>query len=403
MKIKQQGMALTVSLVLLVGALVVAVGGLQTAQLEEASTGNNRASANALMAAEYGASEQLAALKSSGQGPSDFSDCTGSPSYGGLQSVSNTQDATAGFRVETCRSGVDAIRITVQGEAGQIVRTIQIGYTQADSTFLGLSTINFPGHINSFDAPNSNSFIVEGAVDESVSGGQRPAISTHSPDDDPSDPSDSDYDTVVNAIEGAGREDNYNGGISTEVSESLLTDPAAFSQFVADIKSYANDPGNSNGQVISEIDTTGNDKTNLDNMITVVEGDLTLSGNASGSGILIVEGDYGTSGTPQFDGLIIVQGDTFGISGGGHGGMNGALIMAPMPLVTTTDEQGNTQTNYSDADVVTNGGGNAAYSYDADALTAAFNLLPTSLQQEWMSNNVSTYAETEVTSWQELL
>jgi hypothetical protein len=54
--------------------------------------------------------------------------------------------------------------------------------------------------------------------------------------------------------------------------------------------------------------------------ITHVDGDLHLSGTASGYGVLVVDGDLKISGQYQFFGLIIVKGDTM-ITGGGEAGV----------------------------------------------------------------------------------
>ncbi|SDM54429.1 hypothetical protein SAMN05192555_114116 [Franzmannia pantelleriensis] len=386
MKNKQRGMTLIVSLTLMSLALVLGVSGLQSARVEETAAGSNRSSANAQMAAEFGASQRLTSVK--GNSISSLPACSNPPSLGETISVSNAQDSTVGYQHETCRLDNETARITSRGLAGDLNRTIQVVYIDPDSSFLGLSALNFPAQVNPFSAPSSNSFIVEGAVEDSVDSGSLPAISTAG------------QQSYIESQIGDDRIDNYSGGISNEISESILTDAAKFSEFVESLKVYAADT-TANGGAGQQISSISNG-TNLGNasapMITYVTGDASVQGNASGAGILIVDGDYGTSGTPGFDGLIIVLGDTFGITGGGNGGLSGALILAPME-----DSEDGEAKQFSDATVSSSGGGNASYSHDAEALSAAFNLLPESLQLFWRDNNQSTNVTPGVASWIETI
>lgn len=394
---KNKGLALVSTLLLTSLAALLAVTGLQSSRVEEQAAGANRASASALMAAEYGAAEaiqlidednlcfSLSDVEISG---SQYSDLI----YGYRVGIPKVPDGIE----DDCADSPSVLRVIANGQAVEgMVRTVMVDlivdFISSSSDFGDLSPLNFPGPIDDFDAPNSNAFLVEGVVEDNIDGGNRPAIATSS---------DEQTNLILEAILGVGREHNYTGGIESvlapppdgEDGGSILSHPDKFSQFLTQLKDYAG--SSDHGQVLSSVSKHSNLGSTDSPMITFVEGNLSLQGNASGAGILVVEGDYGTAGTPQFEGLVIVLGDTFSITGGGQGGLNGALILAPMDEVT--DDDGNTSVVYSGAEVVTSGGGNANYSYDAGMLNMAFNMMSEELRDFWNANNESLYQDPDV-------
>lgn len=383
MKKNQRGMALIVSLSLMTMALILGVSSMQTARVEEAAAGSNRAAANALMAAEFGASAQLDAISSDHL--SDHPSCGSSYNFGDAISVNNSQDQTAAYRHETCSDlAREVIRVTVEGVTGDVARVLRVEMKieSVDSTFTTLASINLAAKVSSFEAPSSNSFVVEGLIDDKFKGGALPAITTNGQK--------SDIEAQIDRI------DNYKGGISDEVGNSILADVNEFFGFVEELKAHAEVIGR-------DFDATSDDyKKDLGSTnspkITYVKGDMSMTGNASGAGILLVDGDYGNSGTPYFEGLVIVLGDTFGISGGGNGGLSGALITAPMEDSTEGDKQ------FASTVVVSEGGGNADYSHDPAALSSAFNLLPEELQDLWRTKNTTIFLPPtrSVASWTEV-
>lgn len=387
MKKKQEGMALIVSLSLMTMALILGVSSMQTSRVEEAAAGSNRAAANALMAAEFGASVQLEAI--SDKNLSDYTSCGASFSLANTTSVNNSQDQTAAYSYEICSDlDEDVVRVTVEGVAGDISRIMQVEMKikSAESDFETLAAINLAANVSSFNAPNSNAFVVEGLVDDKFQGGALPAITTNG------------QKSYLESQIGSDRIDNYDGGISDEIGNSILSDANEFFEFIEGLKAYAE----SIGRDFDAISTTGDDKTDLGSKnspkITYVKGDMSMTGNASGAGILVVDGDYGTSGTPYFEGFVIVLGDTFGISGGGNGGLSGALIAAPMEDSAEGGKQ------FASTNVATSGGGNADYSHDPVALSAAFDLLPEELQDLWISKNTTIFLPParSVASWAEV-
>lgn len=375
MQKRQRGSALIVSLVLVTAALMVGVSGMQSARIEESASGNRRAGAGAYMAAEYGADEALKTVSFASLGKGDCTIDSGS--------VGNPQ-AVVSYSYEVCKStGGGVATINAQGSVGGVVREVMIEYILS-SGFLGLSPINLPTPLSAFDAANSNAFVVEGQTSEGADGGGLPAISTQG------------YKSYVEGEIGSNRIENYSGGISDAVSESIFQNPDDFQKFINAVRDHAVST-NRNFTTPSGVDTYGT--TTLDGApsseLTYIDGDFTMSGNWSGRGLLVVDGDFDVSGTPYYEGLVIVLGNNYSLSGGGGGGINGAMIMAPTDTSTSP-------VTYESADITVSGGGNADYVYDGDTLDDAFELLSgTDAEDLWNNNNVSTHSVDVISSWRE--
>lgn len=397
MNSRDRGVALASTLVIVSVAALVAVVGVQNSRFSESVAGANRASSAALMAAELGVAEAMGLIDVNNR------------VVDGVGTIEGAQFDGLVYEYATEDLGGSLIRVVAGGRAGQGIERalevqVELVVLGADVDFGELSPLNFPGDVDGFQAPNSDSFLVEGVVEDSVDGGARPAIAVNSQEQ-------ADY--IFGEIQGVGRENNYTGGIEPVLAGgddgggSILSNPDKFSEFLGMLKAFA--ASDSSGQIVSNVVTDGNpsSRTNLGTvdspMITFVEGDFSAKGNVYGAGILVVEGNYGISGTPQFEGLVIVLGTTFGITGGGQGGLNGALVLAPME--TVLDDDGVESVVYSEANVVTSGGGNANYSYSAERLNMAFNMMPESLRDFWNENNDSLYqdggVEMIVHSWRE--
>lgn len=109
--------------------------------------------------------------------------------------------------------------------------------------------------------------------------------------------------------------------------------------------------------------------------ITYVNGDLDLGGSPEGHGILVVNGDLAWNGTSQFYGLVIVLGESVTVTGGGNGGVEGSFVMAPV------GESGGA--SFGDVSLGFHGrgngngagGGNQLYKHDCDQLGVAQGLL----------------------------
>lgn len=98
-------------------------------------------------------------------------------------------------------------------------------------------------------------------------------------------------------------------------------------------------------------------------------GNLTLSGNITGYGILVVRGTYSPSGTVGWNGIILVigQGNVQG-TGGGNNSYNGAVFIAQ-----TRDSSGNLLNNLGAPTFDWSGGGGNGIFYNSCSINNATN------------------------------
>jgi len=95
--------------------------------------------------------------------------------------------------------------------------------------------------------------------------------------------------------------------------------------------------------------------------ITVVNGDLTFSGNTTGYGILVVTGQLTFSGSNGWRGVILVIGQgTIQQSGGGNNEFDGAVLVAK-----TLNSSGQPLATLGSPVVNWNGGGGNGVYYDS--------------------------------------
>jgi hypothetical protein len=94
--------------------------------------------------------------------------------------------------------------------------------------------------------------------------------------------------------------------------------------------------------------------------ITVVNGDLNISGNSTGYGILVVTGNLTFSGTVGWRGIVLVIGQgSFTYGGGGNNQFDGAIFIAK-----TRDSSGNLLSTLGAPSVNWGGGGGDGIHYD---------------------------------------
>ncbi len=94
--------------------------------------------------------------------------------------------------------------------------------------------------------------------------------------------------------------------------------------------------------------------------ITVVNGDLNMSGNSTGYGILVVTGNLTLGGTVGWRGIVLVIGQgSFTYGGGGNNQFDGAIFVAK-----TKDASGNELSALGAPSVNWGGGGGDGIHYD---------------------------------------
>jgi hypothetical protein len=223
------------------------------------------------------------------------------------------------------------------------------------------SALTMDGSGATYDSPTSNGFQISGVDKRSCGGSALPSLPGVGASDNSS----------VTAITGAipgNRAVNYtgSGGTAPDV-ENLNSPPNTLApqwQTVGGINSVDSLIDVAATQTYNGSVSGISLGTDAAPQITVVNGDLTLGGGASGSGILMVTGTLNLNGLVTFHGIVLVIGQGIvNVSGGGGGEFDGAFFVA-----RTVDSSGNPlPDNSAPAAPLVNwagGGGNGIY-YDS--------------------------------------
>lgn len=189
-----------------------------------------------------------------------------------------------------------------------------------------------PGEIGSVSGPNSDALSLDGACGAAVvtEPGQEGTFKSG----------------IRDRVLG-----NFDGGVVGDQMGSPWNDPIALAEFVFWVKlglptgSSAADAGVGDSSVrglyIDEDDFNGgNDAfgTEANPQITYIDGNASFGGNASGAGIMIVRGTLEWNGTPKFDGLLISLGGGFDVGGGGRGGnAAGSMVITSLESTNAKD------------------------------------------------------------------
>jgi hypothetical protein len=273
---------------------------------------------------------------------------------GSQQLLANQVSANPTFQVYT----VTALAVTPSGGR----RMLQYNISPVGLNLNFPSALTFDGPGASFSGPSSNPFTASGG-DLSGTGGE-PA-SCNNVAQTPAKfalgaTSSADATTVAGGIPG-NRTSHYSGaGASTpsvgDISASLpLSEqtPAGLDALVQQISGVANN-------VIAGPVSTVPLGTAAAPQITVVNGDLSMSGNSTGYGLLVVTGNLSFSGTVGWRGVILVIGQgSFTYGGGGNNQFDGALFVAK-----TRDALGVELATLGAPSVSWNGGGGDGIHYD---------------------------------------
>lgn len=262
-------------------------------------------------------------------------------------------------------------RRMVQTEISRLVGTLP--------TFPAAVTLDGPGSTLTppFDAPNSNPFHIDGNDHGGCGGANQSAVGViNAPTQT----------LVVDAIP-SNRLDHYTGVSGTTpaidilsvpptpgntatpgtrpVLDPSLTTPAQIESLISGITQAA-DPTN----VYTGAQTDINIGSQASPQITVVNGDLTMTGTTRGGGILLVTGTLTMSGNSGFYGVILVLGKgVFVGNGGGNGQYDGAVIVAH-----TRDTNGNVLSSLGTPIMDWNGGGGNGFYYNTCAINSARNV-----------------------------
>ena len=161
-----------------------------------------------------------------------------------------------------------------------------------------------------YNSPNSNPFHISGVDANSCGQTAKPSLPAIGVYDDPQNPTTPTAQSEVSAAIPSGRTGNYVGsGATTPDVQDIYTDlgdtnsPANFESFANSVASVATNTYNPPAGTAATSVNLGSATTPT---ITVVNGDLTLSGNPSGTGILLVTGTLTMSGNFSWNGVILV-------------------------------------------------------------------------------------------------
>lgn len=247
--------------------------------------------------------------------------------------------------------------------------------------------ITLAGPSPNFVFPNSNNFTVNGNDANTCSQGLAPAKPAIGVYDDPNNPTNPTAQSdVINAL---GKPQNYIGAGSAPDVEDVYTaiggasvTPSSLNSFVQDLESHATSP------VLTGTATSL--PTTTSSSITIVDGNLTLSGNPTGSGILVVTGTMTFSGNFNWNGLVLVIGQgTIVHNGGGNMYIDGAMYIAQ-----TEDASGNLLPAVGNPNFTWNGGGTNQVTYDhclADNLLMPYEGKPSNYPLQILSTRMLNF------------
>jgi Tfp pilus assembly protein PilX len=276
-------------------------------------------------------------------------------------------DGTQQFRGDQVPAGsnpyqvfeVTALAVTPSGSQ----RMVQY-VTSANSLNLTFpSALTFDGPAPVYNAPHSNPFSTNGN-DRSGSNGlagctvpaqpAKPAIGVVSTPD---------ISTVQSGIP-SNRLDHYVGAGGTpsvaNVSSVLPSNEQSVSSLNSLVQTITQSANNVLTGPVSGL-TAAQLGSATSPQITVVNGDLSISGNNTGYGLLVVTGTLSFSGSNGWRGVVLVIGQgNLQVSGGGNNEFDGAILVAK-----TLDAAGNPLASLGTPTVGWNGGGGNGIYYDS--------------------------------------
>lgn len=396
---KQNGIALILSLLILVTMTIIGVSALSGTNMQERMAGNTYLQAQAFEAASAGVAQSLEfkedyfpAGKSCNASTTNewFADWEDSGSIGdatlmqrmyclpfkvddsgpvagyelfvlnrGVVSVDNQTVAEREVEVRIGRFGNDEPRCNSSAMCFPLQPDITLDPDCGDASASDFCTCNFGkggSSTNPFNGFNSNAFSVIGQELGEIGHGPAMSLSPNLKKAFECEVTGGSTDEQCDSSGGTNkcsRLGNYLGGTAgSEEFGSPWDDPQLTFDFVSELYFERSE-----------------------DFITYVEGDHSMGGSDSGNGIIVVEGDLEWNGTPNFDGLIIVLGGSFNVKGSGQGG-DGAgsvvvLDLEPKPSDQSEDSQG-VPTFGGDFSMEFAGGGTASYSFGCTELWDAW-------------------------------
>jgi hypothetical protein len=246
-------------------------------------------------------------------------------------------------------------------------------FVQEDATLQALSfpfpaALTIAGPTPSFSAAHSNNYQISGLDGSTGPGCPAPVNTTAVGVDNATDAS--------GIASGLPKPNNYPGvlaspdvsGITLPLSEQT---PAQLEATVAQIEGQADYVVQGPATSLPNYGTAANPVTVVvDGANNGADGNLTLSGNITGYGLLVVRGTYTASGNVGWNGVVLVigQGNVQG-NGGGNNSYNGAMFVAQ-----TRNSSGTLLSNFGSGTYNWNGGGGNGITYNSCDVSSALTL-----------------------------
>ena len=389
---RETGIALVMSLILLAVITLISTSSMNAAINKERVAASQKQVTDALMAAEIGLAAAVETFYDDGfvwnnnSGERVFNaqytieNIMGSSEFVSM-SAHNRPDLE--WQIEHIEhqfiiAGVEQLTVRSVGKrSGSIAeRRVEFDIIVPNTLFIDPpAPLTLAGYVHSFAAGGSAQFKVIGEVaDADLTLPGTPAIVVNDTDA-------TTLTTVTTAIQNApDRTSNYTGasgksGITSAVIEQTLGDfwgdANALRNFVEMAKlfgtTYPNDTvfdSNDGFNIGHYTDSNHNEW-----VISLVEGNATITGNRSGAGVLLVTGKLTWAGTAEFSGLVMVLGGQVDWQvdwqDGGNKGIQGAMYIAHI----TQDENGNWVFGHETTEGIEfAGGGNSTLKFDRDIL-----------------------------------
>jgi PilX N-terminal len=346
----QKGIALVTAILMLVVLSVIGIIAVNITTIGAKITGNTRTSKQAFYIAEAGieaarellririaggstVSAQLDLVKGADGSLTDSNNVANFSTSDDVPFINTTPLGNGSYKVYLTNDNEPSGGVTSLTDTNSQVTLTSFGYGPDNSLAIIQATVlrvpipNLPGAISlpgphvSFNAGNSNAVSVEGEA--------YPAVAVNSVEFGGSDVSRTE---VIDGIP-PNRLDKYTGegydGTTSPVTPSVknmsfpdpwgnLSQLQTLYQNLKDMSDF-NSPSNPGF-------TLGSDS---DPKLVVIDGDYTVPGGATGSGILLVTGNLVFNGDIDYNGIILVIGKgSLTRSGAGNGNINGGIYVA---------------------------------------------------------------------------
>jgi hypothetical protein len=384
MRVRMDGVALVVVLVLLTVASLLAVAGMAQAILDERIAGNQRQVAESFKAAEAGLLRAAGWWQEStaGQRHDRLYWNDADAAMAALQALDRAPRPGLTWSIVALHFEGDDVLITSRGqlEGGGTVREVMARYRRPRPPGLGgTAPLTLGGPLTEFAIAQTALLRIDGDGDNRAA----PAVLTES---------EPDAGLVRDALTPE-QLAALTGGIEAADDGATAVDPGLLQALV---ELLAQAPGAWEGPVPWDLGTVEAPAINVVRGTDGGRADLRLSGTLSGAGILIVTGDLVLERPPDFAGLILVLGGRLEV-GAGSGRIRGSVVLHGI------DDGGAADWAVSPEGTRFRLEGDLELERSSEALELAWNLLPPEAQALWetLGQGAGVATQGRIYAWSE--